>query len=383
MLKKYGMYLVVAVLFIIALGLIYYKLNPETLAKNLIAGTGKMDGDLIALNTKYPGRLDSVTVHEGQQIKKGDIIATLKSDEYLAKKEALTQNIQAAKKALDATRQEYLIAKDSLPLNVKNAFDALKIAQSRQKSLHDSINTTKAVVAQNKRDLQRVTTLYNKKLIGKQKYELTKLELTHNHNKLLSLEQTLIQTQKNISIAKNTLQQAKYQMKKITALQATLEAAQKKIDALQANKKELQIIIDELTIRSPINGVVIEKIAHPGEVLSSGMIVATLLDPSTLYLKLFIDTMENGKIKVGDKAVIFLDSNPDKPMKATVIRIADKAEFTPKDVSVRSDRIQRVYAVHLKPLKENTLLKIGIPAIGIISTDGKGLPNSLSEIPEI
>lgn len=381
MLKKYGMYTVVAVLFIIALGFIYQKLNPETIAENLIAGTGKMDGDLIALNTKYPGRIDKVTIQEGQQIKKGEIIAVLQSEEYMAKIDALNKNIQAAKKALSATTQEYLIAQESLPLNVKNAFEGIEIAQSQKEALQDSINSLKAVVEQNERDLQRVEKLYTKKLIGKQKLEFTQLEFTNNKNKLLSLKQNMIQTQRSISIAKNTLQLAKSQMKKIIALKSTLEASQKHIDALNANKKELQIIIDKLTVKSPINGVVIEKIAHPGEVLSSGMIVATLLDPSTLYLKLFIDTMENGKIKVGDKAVIFLDSNPDTPVEAKIVRIAANAEFTPKDVSVRSDRIQRVFAVHLKPLHENMLLKIGIPAVGIISIDGKGLPSSLNEIP--
>lgn len=383
MLKKYGMYIVVAVLLVIASGFIYQKLNPDTLAENLIAGTGKMDGDLIALNTKYPGRIDKVTIHEGQQIKKGEIITVLQSDEYVVKIDALNQNIQAAQKALSATTQEYLIAKESLPLSVKNAFEGIEIAKSQKKSLQDSINSLEAVVEQNKRDLERVKSLYTKELIGKQKFEFSELELTNNKNKLLSLKQNMSQMQRNILIAENTLQQAKSQMKKITALKATLEASGKQIDALYANKQELQIIIDELTIKSPIDGVVIEKIAHPGEVLASGMIVATLLDPSTLYLKLFIDTMENGKIKVGDKAVIFLDSNPNMPIEAKVIRIAAKAEFTPKDVSVRSDRIQRVYAVHLKPLEENNLLKIGIPAVGIISVDGKGLPNSLSEIPEI
>ena len=383
MLKKYGIYIVVAVLLVVAFGFIYKKLNPDVLATNLIAGTGKMDGDLIALNTKYPGRLDEVNVEEGAFIQKGETIARLQSAEYMAKLDALNKNIQAAKKGLNAATQEYLIAKESLPLSVKNAFEATEIAQSQKVSLQDSINSLEAVVEQNRRDLQRVKTLYKKELIGKQKYELSKLELVANENKLLSLKQTMTQSNKNISITQNSLKQSKSQMKKIMALKATLEASQKKIDALNANRDELQIVIDELTIKSPIEGVVIEKIAHPGEVLGGGMIVATLLDPNTLYLKLFIDTMENGKIKVGDKAVIFLDANPDEAIEAKVIRIAAKAEFTPKDVSVRSDRIQRVYAVHLKPLHPNKLLKIGIPAVGIISIDGEGLPSSLSEIPEI
>jgi len=145
----------------------------------------------------------------------------------------------------------------------------------------------------------------------------------------------------------------------------------------------VQAMIDELTLKSPIDGFVIEKIAHKGEVVGAGMGVVTLSDTKSYYLKLFIDTMNNGKIKIGDEAVIFLDSNPNKPIKAKVIQIAQKAEFTPKDVSVRSDRIQRVYAVRLKPLEYDPILKLGIPAIGIIGIDGAKLPNSLDEIPEI
>ena len=383
MLKKYGMYIVVVVLFLVAFGFIYQKLNPDTLAKNLISATGKMDGDLIALNTKYPGRINNINIQEGQKIKKGEKIAVLQSKEYVAKMDALSKNIEAEKEVLKAITQEYLIAKESLPLNVKNAFEGIEIAKSKNKSLKTSINSLKEVVEQNKRDLQRIKVLYSKELIGKQKFEFSELKLINNKNKLLSLKQNMLQSQKSIFIAKNTLTQAKSKMKTIIALKARLEASQKLIDAHNANKNELQIRIDELSIKSPIDGVVIEKIAHPGEVLSSGMIVATLLDPSTLYLKLFIDTMENGKIKIGDKAVIFLDSNPNTPIEAKIIRIAANAEFTPKDVSVRSDRIQRVFAVHLKPLKKNSLLKIGIPAVGIISIDGKGLPLSLNDIPEI
>jgi HlyD family secretion protein len=113
----------------------------------------------------------------------------------------------------------------------------------------------------------------------------------------------------------------------------------------------------------------------------AGMPVATLIDPRSLYLKIFVDTMQNGKIKVGDKAVIFLDAWPNRPIEAKVVRIAQKAEFTPKEVSVRSDRIQRVFAVHLKPIEPDPLLKLGIPAIGVVSLDGEGLPSSLNEIP--
>jgi HlyD family secretion protein len=139
----------------------------------------------------------------------------------------------------------------------------------------------------------------------------------------------------------------------------------------------------ELKLRSPVNGFIVEKIANIGEVVGAGMPVATLIDPDSLYLRLFVDTIENGKIELGDKAVIFTDAYPDRPIAASVVNIAQKAEFTPKEVSVRSDRIQRVFSVHLKPLHPDALLKLGLPAIGVISLDGKGLPDSLGEIPAL
>jgi HlyD family secretion protein len=137
-----------------------------------------------------------------------------------------------------------------------------------------------------------------------------------------------------------------------------------------------------MELRSPVDGFVMEKIANNGEVIGSGMAVATLIDPKSLYLKIFVDTLQNGKIKIGDPAVIFLDSDPDHAIAAKVARIEQKAEFTPKEVSVASDRIQRVFAVHLQPLNVDPLLKLGIPAVGVISLDGKGLPTSLHAVPE-
>ena len=186
-----------------------------------------------------------------------------------------------------------------------------------------------------------------------------------------------------MEIANHLLKEANIQLKKIQLLKAKLDAATKEIKALQEKEREVKIAMDDLTIKSPINGVVLEKVANVGEVIGAGMVVVTLIDPNSLYLKMFVDTMENGKIHLGDKGVIFLDANPNKAIEAEVVRVAAQAEFTPKEVSVRSDRIQRVYALHLKPLHAVKNLKLGLPAVGVITTNGKGLPKSLDDIPEI
>lgn len=88
-LKKYWLAIVIAVLLAIAGEMIYLKLHPKELPSNLVEGTGRMDGDLINLNVKYPGRIKKIFVDDGVAVKKGMIVAILKSKEYEAQKNHL------------------------------------------------------------------------------------------------------------------------------------------------------------------------------------------------------------------------------------------------------------------------------------------------------
>ena len=197
------------------------------------------------------------------------------------------------------------------------------------------------------------------------------------------MQNRLSQADAAIRVARSALEKARAQQEKLRALTESTQALQKALKAVKAARDEAQAILAQMTLYAPIDGFVLEKIANPGEVLGAGQVVATLIDPRSLYLKIFVDTLQNGRIKLGDKAEIFLDALPDHPIPARVVRIAQKAEFTPKEVSVRSDRIQRVFAVHLKPLVPDPRLKLGLPATGVISLDGRKLPRSLKELPPL
>ena len=342
MIKKYGIYVLVFFLLIGAVFLIYTKLTPLKLPSNLVAASGNVDGDLIALNTKYAGRIDQIFVQDGQSIKKDDNVAILQSDEDEAQLRSLSDGIASAKASLEALIQNSAITKESVPLEIAKAHNALSIAIAKKKDLEDSLGTQKEQMEQDERDLARNSSLFDKSLISQQSYEYVKLKSQSSKNSYSSQSQRISQAQKNIDIARSNLALSESQSKKIPALEANVEAAKRNIASLQASKDRAQIMIDDMTLKSPVDGFVIEKIANQGEVLNSGMVVATLIDPKSLYLKIFVDTMQNGKIKVGDKAVIFMDTYPDKPIEAVVARVAQDAEFTPKEVSVQSDRIQRV-----------------------------------------
>jgi len=156
-----------------------------------------------------------------------------------------------------------------------------------------------------------------------------------------------------------------------------MDAVGARIKQLQAQKKEIIAMMNELEIRSPIDGLVIDRVAEPGMVVGGGGTIAMLINPNALYLKIFVDTLENAKISIGDSAVIFLDALPEYPIEAKVVRVEQRAEFTPKEVQIRSDRIQLMFAVYIKPVKMHSYLKLGLPAIGVISIDGKDLPEDI------
>ncbi len=381
--KKYLSAFLIAALAIAASVLIYIKLHQKTLPPNLVEGVGQIDGDLINLNAKYPGRVLRMEADEGDEVKKGQIVVRLSSREYEAKRKALLFSIKAKEEELKAKEIELEMVKETVFEEVKKASESVKNQKALLEALLKEIESQKEITAQAKRDYERIKNLFSKRLIDEHSFENASLKYEIQKNKLSSLYDKKSRVLSLLNSSESTLKQAKSSLKKIKILKHSIDALRESIKVLKAKKEELEAILEEFKIRSPIDGFVTDRVANEGEVVGGGGVLLSLIDPKSLYLKIFVDTVNEGKIKIGDKAVIFIDAYPFKPIKAKVVRIAKKAEFTPKEVPVRSDRIERVYEVDIKPLEENPHLKLGMEAIGVISFDGKGLPSSLKEIPEI
>lgn len=383
-LKKYWVLLLVSLLLITSLVFISFKLFPKKLPPYLLMGQGNIDGDLINLNTEYPGRVLKIFADEGDFVKKGQILSILDSREYKEELKAVKFQINSLKSELNALKQQLEIARISLPAEVNKAKATLESLKNELNALDRKIEAKTEVVKEKERVFQRVDKLRKKNLVSQEKWEFARLDYITSKKELQILEEKRKELLKRIDIAKENLKEAKANLKRIGELKDKISALRNKIQSLEHEKEKLEVIISKLTLVSPVDGYVVDKIAHKGEVLGAGYTVLTLIDSKELYLKIFLSTISVGKVKVGDKAEIFLDAYPDGPIPARVVRISPRAEFTPKEVAVRETRIERVYEVRIKPLKPNPLLKLGLPAIGVISIDPtKPLPKSLKELPEL
>lgn len=380
--KQYRLGFAILALVIVASVLIINKLSAPKLASNLVQGSGRMDGDLINLNAKYAGRISELSIQEGEKVIIGQKIATLSSHEYEAQKAQIEAQISARAQELSAKETELEIASQTIPETLSKAKANLAIKKHQREELDKNIASQTSILAQDKRDLERIKNLFEQNLIEKRQVETATLKHQTSSDLLAGLHQKREQLTLAISVSESELIEAMAHQKTLQSLTKGIEAIKASLKALEASKTQIEAVLDEMTLRSSIEGVVVEKIANQGEVVGAGSVVATLLDPSSLYLKIFVDTKQNGNLQVGNDAVIFLDGKPNEPIAAKVVRIEQKAEFTPKEVSVPSDRIQRVFALHVKPLSPQPTLKLGIPAVGVVSMDGKGLPKSLSNVPE-
>ncbi len=149
---------------------------------------------------------------------------------------------------------------------------------------------------------------------------------------------------------------------KAGARQQQLDAAKAQAEAAQAAVDTLQVQINKLVLTSPIDGVLLTRSVEPGEMAIAGAPLLTLSQLEDLKLTVYVPEDEYGKITLGQAAQVNVDTFPNVTFNATVRYIADKAEFTPRNVQTTEGRRTTVFAVRLGIADSSNRLKPGMPA---------------------
>lgn len=148
----------------------------------------------------------------------------------------------------------------------------------------------------------------------------------------------------------------------IAAVAAQVEVARSALDLLEVQ-------VDKLTLKAPLSGLVLEMPAHVGELAVPGAPLATLADLENLTLTVFVPEDQVGQIQLGQPVSVTVDAYPDRTFSGAVSFIASQAEFTPKNVQTREERVNMVFAVKVALPNPDHALKPGMPADAVILTD--------------
>ncbi|CAG1012321.1 hypothetical protein ANAEL_04392 [Anaerolineales bacterium] len=148
----------------------------------------------------------------------------------------------------------------------------------------------------------------------------------------------------------------------LSQAQAAADQAQTAVEQAQANLDLIDTQIAKLTIPSPMNGVVLTRNVEVGEFVQPGATAFVLGELNNLTITVYVPENRTGEVSLGQQAELTVDSFPNLTFTAEVIQIADKAEFTPRNVQTVEGRSSTVYAIKLKVNDPDGKLKIGMPA---------------------
>jgi HlyD family secretion protein len=155
----------------------------------------------------------------------------------------------------------------------------------------------------------------------------------------------------------------------VSAARSAMEQAQAAADQstaavvqARANHALLGTQLSKLKLYAPIGGVILTRAVEPGEFLQPGAVAMTMADLGSLTITVYVPEDRYGAISVGQRADVTVDSFPGETFGALVIRIADQAEFTPRNVQTVEGRSSTLYAVTLSVPDTQGRLKIGMPA---------------------
>jgi HlyD family secretion protein len=169
------------------------------------------------------------------------------------------------------------------------------------------------------------------------------------------------------------------QMMERTRLEADVQSAA--LREAKASLAEQQRYLDEMTVRTPAAGTVLVRTIERGEWVQPGTPLYTLVDLTQLYLKIYVPEPDIGKIVHDQPARVHVDAFPNRFFPARVSKIASEAEFTPKNVETREERVKLVFAVELA-LEDNpgSTLKPGMPADAVVRLEDG--PEWITPVPD-
>jgi multidrug resistance efflux pump len=139
----------------------------------------------------------------------------------------------------------------------------------------------------------------------------------------------------------------------------------------QAALDTLLVQASKFTLTSPITGLVLERPVHVGEVAMPGAPLMTLADLENLTLTVYVPEDQLGQVRIGQLVEVTVDAYPQRTFEGTVSFIASQAEFTPKNVQTREERVSMVFAVKVKLPNPDHALKPGMPADAVLLTAGQ------------
>ena len=296
--------------------------------KNKIEASGNIEATNVTVSAKVSGQVTKLFFNEGEMVKTGDTLMTIDHD-------LLSIQLQQAEAGASAAKAQLsLLIQGARKEDIKRAQDAVIQAKAN----YDLASTS----------MERNNRLFKSKSISQQQYD---------------------DVSAKYAIAKAQLNSARENLKKLQNFARPEEIQQaranykRQVAAVNIIKKN----ISDSYVTAPIGGYIVKKFVEAGESVAPLSSLVMLSNLSYVDLVIYVSETDLGKVKLGQKAVVSVDSYKNKTYEGKVIYISPTAEFTPKNIQTKDERTKLVYAVKIHIHNPDFDLKDGMPADAVIN----------------
>ena len=286
--------------------------------------TGFVEGEERVLRSEVSGRVVDVVFHEGDAVPANAVVARLDDADISAR-------VDSARRQLDVLSRQIE--------------QAVIEADLREASWKQDLRTRETEATQAVADAELA--------------ERTAAREEGLARSGATTRQMLDDARNRQSAARSAAERAANALAKTRAEEATIAAARARVDVLREQKAlatsqlaELEVTHAKFEVRAPDTATIVQtQLLWPGELAQPGTPIVSVLDPRDKYVQLYLPVPDLGRIHLGTKMEIELDSSPDKRWPGEVSFIADRANFTPEKIETRSDRVGQVYRIKVRILE--------------------------------
>ena len=362
----------------------YFFLRGPAVPPNLLEVSGRIETDDSAVAAKTSGRIREITVREGDHVTAGQVIASLDDDQLRAREEQAQAAVTSAETRIIRAQQQIAVYQEQLNQQDIGVEQARLDARGRVAQAESQVSAAEAQLAQAEAsykqtvyDLEKMTRLSRsgdvpeRQLVQARTANESQAKVVQAQRKQVDAARGAL-TAARASLANPSIRssQAEAVRKQIEQAQSDIDAANADAERARAQLREAQANRADLNVIAPFDGTVATRSAEPGEVVSAGTAIITLMNPGQIYLRGFVPEGEIGRVKVGQPARVYLDSAPYEPIEAEVSRIDPEASFTPENTYFRDERVKQVVGIKLLIKSPQGNAKPGMPADGEILVSG-------------
>jgi HlyD family secretion protein len=286
----------------------YWKGKQSAIPEGIVWGNGRIEAQQVDVSAKEPLRVKEVLVDEGALVKPGQVLAQLDTV-------TLDAELAQAQATLAAAREKLAVAGAAI-VKRKSEIDLAKIEEDRARRLA----------------AQRAGSL------------------------------------RELDVRRMAVQTTAAGLK---ADEANMQVAHRDVDAAEAKVETVQTRINDATLKSPVVGRVLYRLAEPGEVLGPGGKALSLVNLQDVYMQIFLPSAQAAAIKIGADARITVDYEPNRAAQGYVSFVSPEAQFTPKEVETRSEREKLMFRVKIQLPNELVAhyierIKTGVRGVGYV-----------------